>query len=182
MKWCVNINVQTKHVCFTACYGDVSGFGYTVTTNDIAIGESANYTCWPGYIHVAGNLNRTCLDTLVLSGRRPTCNIKCTSIVLQQCLQCKGETSGSSSCPPSLATVDESCLGQLPYELNSSVALVGGNCYLYECKQRLDDDVVSGSIEDWTARYTCSRGNVNKKFLLKGMACHVMKMRLHSAK
>ena len=131
-----------------------------MTTNDIAVGESANYSCWPGYTHVAGNLIRTCLPTLVLSGQRPTCQINCTSMVLQQCLQCRGKTYGTASCPTTLATVTGSCLGQLPYALNSSVALVGGNCYLFECSQLLEYYAVSGSIDDWTARYTCSRGNV----------------------
>jgi len=132
-----------------------------VTTNDIVVGESANYSCWPGYTHVAGNLIRTCLNTLVLSGQRPTCKIVCSSIVLQQCLQCKG-TSSTFFCPTTLAIGNGPCLGELPHALDTSVALVGGTCYVYGCKQNLDYDAFSDEIENWAARYTCSRGNVIK--------------------
>ena len=118
-------------------------------TNDIGVGEIANYSCWPGYTHVSGDLTRTCLTTLVLSGRRPTCELTCTSIVRQKCIQCKGETGSGGSCPSvqSQANVD-GCLGQLPFGLSSSVAVVGGNCYEYDCKESIDRDPVSDRSGD----------------------------------
>ena len=131
-------------------------------TNDIVgVGESANYSCWPGYTHVSGNLTRTCLPTLVLSGRRPTCEQTCTSITRQICQQCLGEWGGFATCPAiiSLPHVDD-CLGQLSHDLSSSVAWINGICYEYECKETVSG--LSYWSGDWTARYTCSKGSVQE--------------------
>lgn len=141
------------------CYEDRNRFGYTVTEGGIVVGDSANYSCWPGYTHVAGNLNRTCLPTLVLSGRRPTCELaNCTSIVRQKCLQCKARTNGVCS-SQSQSTSSLGCLGALQTKLGVSVAMVDSYCYKYECTDIFDfNSPVETDGSYWTARYTCARG------------------------
>jgi len=110
---------------------------------------------------VSGNLTRTCLPTLVLSGRRPTCELTCTSIVRQKCIQCKGEQGSDASCPAVQSPEDRDvCLGQLSHDLSSSVAVIEGNCYEYDCKETIEGVSHTDWPDDWTARYTCSKGSV----------------------
>ena len=137
----------------------MNGFGYVVTTNGVNVGDSANYSCWPGYTHVTGDLNRTCLTTLVWSGRRPTCEPTCTSIERQQCLKCEGETDSNKICSFTKSTISvEGCIEAMPYVLGVSAAVRGDACYHYECDETVDD--VSSSTAEWTARYTCVIGNL----------------------
>jgi len=133
-----------------------------VTTNDLAVGDSANYSCWPGYTHITGDLNRTCLSTLVWSGRLPTCKLTCTSKILQQCLQCEGEDDQQDVCAfKTQQTNSQECLELLRPELNVSSVYFktdGSTCYKYVCEKIFDD--WSDKINDWTARYTCSKGSL----------------------
>ena len=129
-----------------------------MTANDLVVGDSANYSCWPDYTYVSGNLTRTCLPILVLSGRHPTCELTCPSEISQKCKQCRGETDSADVCTfQTSQTTDEVCLEAMANELVVSVALYQGFCYKYECQEIIDG--VSSSTKDWTARPTCSRGN-----------------------
>ena len=136
-----------------------------MTTNGLAVGDSANYSCWPGYTHVTGDLNRTCLSSLVWSGRPPTCELTCTSKVHQRCLRCKGEDDQDDVCAFKEQTTDsQGCLGALRPELNVSSVYFDDSdstCHKYVCdkifKGVLD---TSSSDNDWIARYTCSKGSV----------------------
>jgi len=149
-------------ICYIGCHGDINGFGYEVTTNDIVVNESTNYSCWPGYTYVSGNLFRTCLPgMLVLSGRRPTCELTCPSTVRQKCVQCRGETDPGDVCTfQTSLTSTEGCLEALTLEHAVSVALDGETCYEYACKETIDG--WSSINTSWTARYTCSRGNLRQ--------------------
>ena len=152
MCYCINPSV---HFCNKGCYLERDGFGFLVTTN----GASANYSCWPGYTFVKGNLTRTCLATLIWSGRRPTCTLNCTSLITQKCLQCEGESDMHSVCHfDRTSTVDGACIVKLD-SATPSVAIVGSNCYEYNCNYVIKG--VSSIAADYTARYTCSRGNLS---------------------
>ena len=146
-------------MCCIGCYEEMNGFGYVVTTNGVNVGDSANYSCWPGYTHVTGDLNRTCLTTLVWSGRRPTCKPTCTSIGRQKCIKCESETELHKVCSFSSPNVSaEHCMDAIPHVLGISAAVTDDICYHYECDETFDD--VSSSTADWTARYTCNRGTM----------------------
>jgi len=145
---------------YTDCYEEVNGFGFLVTTNGVSVNDRATYSCWPGYTHIEGNIDRTCLPMLVWSGRHPTCGpSNCTSKFRQKCLQCKSEIDSlnGTSCLSQLPLPDvDECIGHLSHSDVLSVAVVDGICYKYECMETLVG--LSDNSNDWTARYTCSNG------------------------
>ena len=152
------------YFCYKGCYPERNGFGFLVTTNGIGVSGIANYSCWPGYTYVNGNMTRTCLSTLLWSGRRPNCILNCTSLITQKCIQCQGEIDENSVCSfDKTSTVASACFDKLD-SATPSVAIVGTHCYEYTCKHSIKG--VSSTATDWTARYTCTRGTVCKHLSL----------------
>jgi len=143
---------------YTDCYEEMHGFGYVVTTSNVSGNVMATYSCWPGYTYKEGNLGRTCLPKLVWSGRRPTCEPStCELKVRQKCVHCTVLTDFlyGSCLTEQLPVAATECLGQLSHT-EMSVAVVNGSCYKYTCTEILVG--VSDNSQDWTAKYTCSRG------------------------
>jgi len=150
--------------CLTAnqaCYEETNRFGYMVTTDGLNFGDSANYSCWPGYTHVTGDFNRTCLSSLVWSGRRPTCELNCTSKERQQCIKCKGEKDSSKVCAfEPIKISSQECHGALRPDLGVlSVYKGDSDCFKYECEETIDG--VADSTTEWTSRYSCAKGNLH---------------------
>jgi len=147
----------------------MNGFGNMVATSGLNVGDSANYSCWPGYTHVTGNLNRTCLSSLVWSGRRPTCELTCTSKEHQKCIKCEGETDSNKVCAfQKQTTTSQGCLGALRPDLGVlSVYMEGSECYKYQCEETIDGVADS----KWTARYTCAKGNLQSILYIDRYTC-----------
>jgi len=140
----------------------MNGFGILVTTNGESVGDSADYSCWPGYSYIKGNLNRTCMPMLIWSGRRPACQLQCPStlVVAQKCKQCEGETSSDSECSPKDKSANiNACPGKLNKDRVVSIAKVGNECEEYECRESIAG--WTGSTGDWMATETCAKGSVS---------------------
>jgi len=107
----VTINTWTR-LYISDCLPEINTFGYDVflstnnqtqnfTTYPIIeeiSGSRTTYSCWPGYTHVSGDLQRDCLSSLVWGGQRPTCVPVCDAAYLQSCKYCRAVVSDQPHC------------------------------------------------------------------------------------
>jgi len=125
-----------------------------VSTNGAIVGSITEYTCRPGYYLTAGDTNRTCLPSLVWSGRRPTCQRDCSPIHPLTCNNCRFRPNSlMDMCSYSDSTVmtRQSCAA-LTQDAGVFSVYYNGECRTSECALNIDD---SGGPSEWAFTHSC---------------------------
>jgi len=138
----LSTNNQTQNLTTYPIYGDISG---SLTT----------YSCWPGYTHVSGDLQRDCLSSLVWGGRRPTCLPLCEVTYHQTCKYCKADLSDQPHCSIINQTLmtNDTCRHQQTLTPEYSFYFDGLYCLSSNCQ--FD---IRGTIRDdeFVSSFSCS--------------------------
>jgi len=120
------------------------------------------YSCWPGYTHVSGDLQRDCLPSLIWESRRPACVPVCDVAYPQSCKTCRASVFNKPNCSivNQTYTTSDSCRNQQTLSPYNSVYYNGSVCLTYDCQ--VD---ISGSIAQdvFSLKFSCSYS----KYLLK---------------
>jgi len=136
------------------CKPELDSYGYTVTTNGTIVGSITEYTCHHGYNLTAGDTSRTCLPSLVWSGRRPTCQRDCSPVHPLTCNGCRFQPNSrmnrcTYSDPTSVTT--QSCAA---FTQDAGVFSVyySGDCRTSDCSLNIDD---AGDLSEWAYTHSC---------------------------
>ena len=138
----------------TECKPEFDSYGYTVTTNGAIAGSITEYTCRPGYNPTAGDTSRTCLPSLVWSGRRPTCQRDCSPIHPLTCNGCWFRPNSlMDMCTYSDPTnvISQSCAARTQ-EAGAFSVYYSGECRTSDCALNIDD---AGSSTYWAFTHSC---------------------------
>ena len=141
----------------------MDSYGYTVTTNGASVGSITEYTCHHGYHPTAGDTSRICLQSLVWSGRRPTCQRDCTPIHPLTCNGCRfRQNSLMDMCTYSDPT---SITSQACAAITQGAGVISvyfsGECRFSDCALNIDD---AGISSEWAFTHSCfsSKTSTNK--------------------
>jgi len=136
------------------CAPELDGYGYSVTNTGVAVGSSANYTCWPGYDYVSGNTNRECMSSLVWSGRRPTCKRACTTVYPLYCQNCRFNWNSlvhKCQYTPAAPMPSENCAALNKDNVLLSAYYMDGKCITSDCDINIDD----ADAASWAFTHSC---------------------------
>jgi len=103
---------------------------------DTFAGSRTTYSCWPGYLHVSGDLQRDCLSSLIWGGQRPTCAPVCDATYPQSCKYCKAVVSDRPHCSIVNRThiTSDACRKQHTLSPSYSVYYDGSVCLTSNCQ------------------------------------------------
>ena len=143
------------------CLKENDGYGFTVMSTATSIGgsgswgSSTTYSCWPGYTHVSGDLQRNCLSSLIWEGRRPMCVPECDVTYPQSCKTCIAAVSFKPHCSIVNQTyiTREVCRNQHALSPSYSVYFDGSVCLTSNCQFDIDG---TSAQEVFSLTFSCS--------------------------
>jgi len=148
------------------CFSEDHGYGLSVmsTSNylqsasilDTSSGSRTTYSCWPGYTHVSGDLQRDCLPSLIWEGQRPTCIPVCDAVYSQSCKYCKAVVSDRPHCSIVNRThiTSDACRKQHTLSPSYSVYYDGSVCLTSNCQFDIDGTT---SQDVFSLTFSCTR-------------------------
>jgi len=144
---------------------EYASYGYTVTSNGASVGNVTDYTCRPGYSLISGGTSRTCLSSLIWSGRRPTCQRDCSPIHPLTCDGCRFQPNSlMDMCNYSASTnvVSQSCESRTQEAGVFSVYYSWRDCRVSDCAINIDD---AGSTGSWAITRSCFSSKLSLRFI-----------------